>query len=171
MYNKIPEIAENAGIKEYTYNNELLKWMGLTQNDYAKEMLYSVTGILIALIVAGTVIVIYNSFAISVSERKKQFGMLASTGATPGQIRKAVFFEGAFLGLVGIPLGILSGIGGIGVTLNFVNRLLSDMMSGMDMALRLVISLLLSWPQLFYWADHFLLQPIFRQKGPLLHHR
>ena len=91
MYNKIPEIAENAGIKEYTYNNELLKWMGLTQNDYAKEMLYSVTGILIALIVAGTVIVIYNSFAISVSERKKQFSMLASTGATPGQIRKAVF--------------------------------------------------------------------------------
>jgi len=140
IYDKIPEIAENAGIKEYSYNNELLKWMGLTQNDYAKEMLYSVTGILIALIVAGTVIVIYNSFAISVSERKKQFGMLASTGATPGQIRKTVFFEGALLGLVGIPLGILSGIGGIGVTLNFVNRLLSDMMSSMDITLRLVIS-------------------------------
>lgn len=140
VYDKIPEIAENAGIKEYTYNNELLKWMGLTQNDYAKEMLYSVTGILIALIVAGTVIVIYNSFAISVSERKKQFGMLASTGATPGQIRKTVFFEGVLLGLVGIPIGIISGIGGIGITLNIVNRLVSDMISGMDIALRLVIS-------------------------------
>lgn len=140
VYDKIPEIAENAGIKEYTYNNELLKWMGLTQNDYAKEMLYSVTGILIALIVASTVIVIYNSFAISVSERKKQFGMLASTGATPGQIRKTVFFEGVLLGLVGIPIGIISGIGGIGITLNIVNRLVSDMMSGMDIALRLVIS-------------------------------
>jgi len=76
-------------------------------------MLYSVAGIVILLIVVGSVTVIYNAFAISVSERKKQFGMLASTGATPGQIRNTVFFEGAILGLIGTPLGLLSGIGGI----------------------------------------------------------
>lgn len=140
IYNKIPEMAENAGISDFAYNNELLKWMGLTQNDSAIKMIYSIAAILAILIAVGSIIVIYNSFAISVSERKKQFGMLASTGATPEQIRKAVFFEGALLGLVGLPIGILSGIGGIGITLSVVNRILSDMMSSEGVALRLVIS-------------------------------
>lgn len=87
-------------------------------------MLYSVCGTLIAVIMIGSILVIYNSFAISVSERKKQFGMLSSIGATKKQIQKSVLYEGAILGGIGIPLGILSGIGGIGITLTIVNELL-----------------------------------------------
>jgi len=103
-------------------------------------MLYSVAAIVILLIGVGSVAVIYNAFAISVSERKKQFGLLASTGATPGQIRKTVFYEGAILGLMGIPLGVLSGIGGIGETLSAVNRLLIGSIYTGDIALRLIVS-------------------------------
>ena len=66
--------------KRQTYNNELLQYLGISKNYQAMAMLYSVAGIVILLIVVGSVTVIYNAFAISVSERKKQFGMLASTG-------------------------------------------------------------------------------------------
>ena len=96
--------------------------------------------IVILLIIVGSVTVIYNSFAISVTERKKQLGMLASVGATPLQIRKTVFFEGLVLGLAGIPLGILSGVGGIGVTLSVVNRLIIEPSFGSDVTLRLVVT-------------------------------
>ncbi len=139
IYDKVPQMAKNAGIEHYDYNDELLKWMGISKYDSVKAMLYSITAIVIALIAVGSVIVIYNAFAISVSERKKQFGMLAGVGATPGQIRRSVFFEGAILALAGIPAGILSGIGGIAVTFSVVNRLASGMIGIEDVALRRLI--------------------------------
>ncbi|MCI8481572.1 MAG: ABC transporter permease [Clostridia bacterium] len=105
-------------------------------------MLYSVCGILITVIMIGSILVIYNSFAISVSERKKQFGMLSSVGATKKQIKKSVLYEGLVLGMIGIPIGIISGICGIGITLRIVNNLLKPMImeEGMNWNLHLVIS-------------------------------
>ena len=105
-------------------------------------MLYSVCGILISVIMIGSILVIYNSFAISVSERKKQFGMLSSIGATKKQIKKSVIYEGAILGSIGIPLGIISGILGIGITLNIVNNLLKPMFleSMTNISLHLIVS-------------------------------
>ena len=143
LHDRVPEIAAAAGDPEYSYNRELLQYLGVTKNEKAVAMLYTVAGIVILLIAVGSVTVIYSAFAIAVSERKKQFGLLAGTGATPGQIRRSVLSEGAFLGLIGIPLGILAGIGGIGVTLSIVNRLMMDSMFGQDITLRLVISPLL----------------------------
>ncbi|HPU02214.1 MAG TPA: FtsX-like permease family protein, partial [Bacillota bacterium] len=140
IYERVPEMAAAAGAQDYGYNSELLKYLGISRNERAVAMLYSVAAIVILLIGVGSVAVIYNAFAISVSERKKQFGLLASTGATPGQIRKTVFYEGAILGLMGIPLGVLSGIGGIGVTLSAVNRLLIGSIYTGDIALRLIVS-------------------------------
>ena len=143
LYERIPEMAKGAGGAEYAYNNELLKYMGITKNESAVTALNTVAGIVILLIIVGSVTVIYNAFAISVSERKKQFGLLAGTGATPGQIRRSVFFEGLVLGMIGIPLGLLSGIGGIGVTLSVVNRLMTGLFFEQDIPLRLIISPLL----------------------------
>ena len=140
IYDQVPEMAEGAGGVEYGYNNEHLKYLGISKNERAIAALNTVAGIVILLIIVGSVTVIYNAFAISVSERKKQFGLLAGIGATPGQIRRSVFFEGLILGTIGIPLGLLSGIGGIGVTLSVVNRLASDSMFGEGLALRTVIS-------------------------------
>ena len=140
IYDRVPEMAAASGDLDYAYNNELLKYLGISKNDRAVAMINSVAAIVILLIAVGSVTVIYNAFAISVSERKKQFGLLAGTGATPGQIRRAVFFEGALLGLIGIPLGLLSGIGGIGVTLSVVNRLMIGSMYNEDIVLRLIVS-------------------------------
>lgn len=117
-------------------------YKGVNSNGGFQAMLYSVCGILITVIMVGSILVIYNSFAISVSERKKQFGSLASIGATKKQIRKSVLQEGAILGGIGIPLGILSGTCGIGITLKVVNELLKPMMAenGEMWNLHLVVS-------------------------------
>ncbi len=65
--------------------------------------------IVIGIIVFTSVFCIKNSFDISITEKIKQYGMLRSIGATKKQIKKNVFYEATILGIIGIPLGILSG--------------------------------------------------------------
>lgn len=131
-----------AGEKIYnvSYNTSLLAYMGVNSEEGFNAMIYSVCGILILVIMIGSIMVIYNSFAISISERKKQFGMLSSVGATKSQIRKSVIYEGAILGLIGIPIGIACGILGIGITLNIVNGLLDPIFENKTFDLELVVS-------------------------------
>lgn len=132
------------------YNTGVLMYMGVSDDAGFQAMMYSVCGILIAVIMVGSVLVIYNSFAISVSERKKQFGMLSSIGATKKQIKKSVLYEGVVLGIIGIPLGIVSGILGIGITLQIVNNLLKPIFGEVYQNLNLEI--VISWPAIFIAA-------------------
>ena len=82
-----------------------------------------------AIVLVSSVFVIRNGFAISITERLKQYGMLSSIGATKKQIKKSVYFEGFILGIIGIPLGILSGILAIFILVNLVNFILKDYIS------------------------------------------
>ena len=68
--------------------------------------------------------VIRNSFTISITERIRQFGMLASIGARPKQIRRMVYEEGLFIGLIAIPLGILLGCAATLIVVAIVNHLI-----------------------------------------------
>ena len=95
------------------------------------NVLYTIAGIIIIIIVVSSIFVIRNSFSISVSEKNRQYGMLASIGATSKQIKKNVIFEGMLIGLIAIPLGIVFGIIAIIILLQVVNYLLADMLSGM----------------------------------------
>ena len=79
---------------------------------------------------AGSVSLIYNAFSISVSERTKQIGLLSSVGATHKQIRKCILYEAMFVSAIGIPIGILSGLAGIGITLSIVGQRLATIYSG-----------------------------------------
>ena len=76
-----------------------------------------VLAIILSLISIGCIMVIYNSFAISVMERKKQFGLFASIGTTRKQLRHTVFFEALIVGTIGIILGIISAYIGIGTVI------------------------------------------------------
>ena len=82
--------------------------------------------ILIGIIMFGSVALIGNSFSISVNERKKQYGLLSSIGATKKQLRRNVLFEASVLSAIGIPLGVLAGVGGMSVTFYFVSGILKD---------------------------------------------
>lgn len=113
----------------YETNSDLLMVSGVSRYDGFTAMIYGLAAILIVLIMFGSVSLIYNAFSISVAERTKQFGLLSSIGATKKQLRKMVKFEAFAVSVIGIPLGILLGIGGIGVTFMCIgNRftLLSD---------------------------------------------
>lgn len=103
-----------AGNHTYLLNNDVLRFMGLSNNSSDKvfnTLLYSVAGIVIFIIMIGSIFLIYNSFNISLNERTHQFGILSSVGATPKQLRHSVLFEGLWIGAIGIPIGIIVGIG------------------------------------------------------------
>ncbi len=56
-------------------------------------------------------LIIDTAFEVSSKERERQFGVLQSIGATPQQIVGIITYEGLFLSCIGIPIGILAGIG------------------------------------------------------------
>ena len=91
----------NASYVSYKYkfslNYDLLSYSGANLSDNTLQFLYTVGGIVMAIVLVSSVFVIRNGFAISITERLKQYGMLSSIGATKKQIKKSVYFEGAIL--------------------------------------------------------------------------
>lgn len=116
-------------------NTDLLMYSGTFAVDGFSTMLYSLAAIVIGLIMFGSVALIYNAFSISVSERTKQFGLLSSIGATKKQLKRMVFFEAISVSVIGIPFGVLAGVGGIGVTLMLIGDKFRAMGFPIDMKL------------------------------------
>ena len=123
----------------YAYNTKVLLYSGTAPFDSFLTAFYSLAAIIIALIVFGSVSLIYNAFSISVSERTRQFGLLSSVGATRKQLRRMVLFEALTVSAVGIPLGILVGIGGIGITLLLIGDKFSSIVRA-DIPMRICVS-------------------------------
>ncbi len=115
---------------EVMYNQSLLRWLGIEDNSNLIIVLMGLMAILIVVIMAGSITLIYNAFSISLRERTVQFGLLSSIGATKKQLRQAMRYEAFFVSIVGIPLGILAGVGGIGVTLHYIGGGLSNWIHG-----------------------------------------
>lgn len=119
-------IEKNIGSSvTVSYNSSLIDYEGGV-SDTTMASLYSVGAVVIVIIILSSVFVIRNSFSISVSEKTKQYGMLSSIGATKKQIKKSVLYEGFYIGIIGIPLGILCGILAVVILLQVVNVLLGD---------------------------------------------
>lgn len=110
------------------FNDDVLRFMGLSDDAIFNGLLYSVVGILVALIMAGSIFLIYNSFTISLNDRVRQFGILLSVGATRKQLQNSVLFEGLCIGALGIPIGILVGIPGIKLVLSLVSANFGNIM-------------------------------------------
>lgn len=94
------------------WNETLLRYQLLNDDRAIWGTLYSLAYILSAIVMIAAVSLIYNSFAISVSERTRQYGLLSSLGASRHQIRRTVFSEALMLAGIGIPLGLLIGLAG-----------------------------------------------------------
>ena len=121
-YSTIEDIQNDYKIDVYQANEDVLaSYLSGRQGGFLATMLPIVLVVLI-LIVIASVMLIYNAFGMSLSERVRYLGMLASVGATKSQKRKSVYFEGAILGAIGIPVGILAGILGISITLKLVGH-------------------------------------------------
>lgn len=120
------QLGDAVNVDDYSLNNSLLRYYGVISNENLRTTFFSLVAIIMSVIIIGSVSLIYNAFAISVSERSRHLGMLSSVGATKKQKRNSVFFEGAVIGLISIPLGIISGLVGIGITFYFINSLIQD---------------------------------------------
>lgn len=125
-----PEDQQTSGINAYEFNSILLSMKGYGSNEATNTVIFSLAVIIIIIVMLASVFVIRNSFAISITEKTSMYGMLASVGATKRQIRRNVLFEGFILGLIGIPLGILLGLGVNAILVTILNSVLGDMLSG-----------------------------------------
>ncbi|WP_302488160.1 ABC transporter permease [uncultured Ruminococcus sp.] len=132
LKNDFEVYLENGDFDEASINKDLLRYKGFALSDEYMRMLLSLAVIIIVIIAISSIFVIRNSFAISITEKTKLYGMLASIGATSKQIRHNVLFEGFVLGIIGIPAGILLGVGVIALLVVILNALLENMLNGIS---------------------------------------
>lgn len=123
------DLAKKLGYDNaISYNSTLLALYGeSTYGNIMKSMITMIV-IMLSLVSIGCIVVIYNSFAISVMERKKEFGLLSSIGATKKQLSYTVFFEALIEGTIGIILGIGGAYIGIGTVILIINNLIGDIL-------------------------------------------
>lgn len=91
------DISDNGGQQEdgYQTSDSTVNWKLLRNYGYARDTgmtgtIMTMSIILIFIIMVGGVSLIHNAFAISMSERSRYLGMLASVGATKKQKRGSV---------------------------------------------------------------------------------
>lgn len=144
----------------YSLNDGLLHWEVLQFSDKTMLMLVTVATIVIAVIMLTSIFCIRNSFAISITEKTKTYGMLASVGATKKQIKRIVLLQSGQLGLIGIPLGL-----GLGVLASYilglvVNHIGSQFLFGRANSFQLkfswiglLIAVVLGWATIYFSAS------------------
>lgn len=104
-------------------NGFLISYECVFPIDGSFKTLFTVAAVVALIIILTSVYCIKNSFNISITEKIRQYGMLASVGATRRQIKSSVKTEAAMLGVVGIPVGTMSGILASLVLVKVVNTL------------------------------------------------
>ena len=144
IYDDSKELAKKAGAdsENISYNTILLGLSGVNRANGFITMMYMLVILLLIIIVISSVSLIYNAFAISLTERSRQLGMLAGVGATKRQKRASVYYEGFLVGIISIPLGIASGIGGLAIAFKCISPLFEFTFSEWNQPLYVVVS----WP-------------------------
>ena len=137
----LTDAVTSAGLsaKDLEFNKDLFRYNWIVRDvDEGMRVILRFAEIILALIMIASVMLIYNAFSISLSERSRYLGMLASVGATKSQKRRSVYFEGAVLGAVGIPLGFGAGLLGMAITFKAISPLLQKSGLNMENTLTLV---------------------------------
>lgn len=107
------KVINTLGLNEnaVTYNYKLLSMYFIrVPGDEAPRLLMPFYLAIVAAVCLSMILVIHNSFAVSMNSRIHQFGIFSSIGATPGQIRTCLMQETVILALAPVLAGILSGI-------------------------------------------------------------
>lgn len=143
-YNFVQYLEDDLQISNVDTNSSLLEYLGVFGSNGTITFVIGIITVVIVIILLTSAFVISNSFNISLTEKTRELGMIASVGATSKQIRKSIFFEGAILGLISIPLGIIIGVGAIGIVLFIVNNIIN---SGVEPLIdNFNLTLVISWP-------------------------
>lgn len=100
-------------VERYVQNDVLVRLEGISPFHPTMLTIWGIAfaEIVFLLFVLAGVFCINNSFDISITERIRFYGMISSVGTTKRQRRMLVWMEAFVIGVIGIPLGILLGIG------------------------------------------------------------
>jgi len=141
-YSQIRSQAAEMGYSsdKIQLNDAYLRYCAVTDAGSGQDLMFSLVFVIVGIIIIASVSLIYNAFSISVSERTRHLGLLASAGATRKQKRVHVHFEGFLVGIMGIPLGILFGILGIKFTFLLIQPIFASVTGWDNMALNTVVS-------------------------------
>lgn len=104
-------------------HDALLRFLGQSSYDTTNEELTRFFGILALIIMVSVIFVIRNSFAMSVSERTSEYGLLRVVGGSPSQVRRLVLQDAVQMAVVSIPIGLLAGVVAMKITLEYVSGL------------------------------------------------
>ena len=148
VYSIASNICKNAKLDKKTdsngdkidnvdYNEHLLRLQGASAYSNINDTIGYIVLLVGSLVIICTIATVYNSFSISIAERKKQFGILNSIGATNSQIMKLVFLEGFIVSIVAIPIGLLSGTIAMDIVFKIIQKFYSNSFIA-DMNLRVV---------------------------------
>ena len=126
VYQDMPLIARQLGAPDssVSYHESLLSTYFIhNPQDLTPPLLMFFYLAVLLLVSASLILIIHNSFAISMNARIHQFGIFSSIGATPGQIRTCLLQEAAVLCIIPILLGSFIGISFTFGTIQIVNVL------------------------------------------------
>lgn len=147
IYEIAPAISKNLGLKvasnddsdnmiynndngvayeNLSFNEHLLRLKGASAYANINRSINAAMFVVTTLVVICTVATIYNAFSISINDRKKQFGILNSIGATKSQIMKIVFIEAIVVSIIGIPIGLITGTFAIDLIFKLIKYMFSS---------------------------------------------
>ena len=123
----IRKTAAGCGIsREKIQENGVVEWMGKSASTRVRTAVVTTFLILAAIILAITMLVIRNSFAMSVADKTREIGTLRCLGAAPGHIRGLVLSEALGIWGMAVPAGLLAGAGAIAGVIAAVKSLDPD---------------------------------------------
>lgn len=121
-----PYIAKMIGCapEKIVYNYPLLAmYLIRDENDTAPRMVFPLFLLILTMAAVSLIVIIHNSFAVSMYSRMHQFGIFSSIGATPKQIRVCLLQEAAALCAIPVLAGNLLGITGSMGLMHLTNAL------------------------------------------------
>ena len=139
IYKDMTLIADGLSLKdeEIAYNYQLLSMYFIRiPNDPAPRLILPLYAAIVLIVAISLVMVIHNSFAVSMNARIKQLGILSGIGATPGQICSCLMQEAAALCVVPIVIGTLLGVAGGFGAVSMMNLLAGEMTGRHDVGFR-----------------------------------
>ena len=121
IYNHVDQLKKELSTQDIMIHSSYLEALDIFKEDSQSNTLniYHMIYLFMAIISFISILIIYQAFHLSTSDRIQYLGMLSSVGATPNQKKWSVYFEGFILSIIAIPLGII--ISFIGIHLHFIS--------------------------------------------------
>ena len=143
----LKEDPKNGSIK-MAVNKSLLRLQNANLQGYESSTdnviatLEMMRNVLIVIVAVSGIIIMYNSFNLSLVERRKQYGILKSLGIKNSSLYVMILFEALVLSVAGIVIGYICGMVGDYLVVGYINDTLVNVIKSMGVENDLQMSLI-----------------------------